>query len=45
MAVHTNGRIEDDSNCAVPTAEIKKVLLDDAGRPKFPEATTIVWEE
>jgi hypothetical protein len=44
VAVHTNGRIEDDSNCAVPTAEIKKVLFD-AASPKFPEAAAIVWED
>ncbi len=45
VAVHTNGRIEDDSNCAIPTAEIKNALMDGAGKFKFPEAATIVWGE
>jgi hypothetical protein len=45
VAVHTNGRIEDDSNCALPSSEIRSALYDALGQPKIPEAASILWEE
>jgi hypothetical protein len=45
VAVHTNGRIEDDSNCALPTAEIHKTLMNELGKPKWLDAASILWEE
>jgi len=45
VAVHTNGRIDDDSNCALPSSEIRSALYDASGSPKIPEAASILWEE
>ncbi|HEV2153663.1 hypothetical protein [Bradyrhizobium sp.] len=45
VAVHTSGRVDDDSNCALPTSEIRNALYDSSGAPKIPEAASILWEE
>lgn len=45
VAIHTNGRVDDDSNCALPSSEIRSALYDASGVPKISEAASILWEE